>query len=228
MKNMFKIISLAALSVVSIITIPSLHTQYLFNKVAKKSFKPFMGNGSGSSFLIKNDAGKTITLTNYHVCRGLAFFENQKLYVNMASSLTGKVSKRQVLAMSILSDVCALTSENGEEGLSMASGYSPLEQVYVVGHPLGHPIQLASGHIISKFETHVIQLVPVAFFFLPIPVLYNALLINTHAAPGNSGSAVVNRFGNVVGILFAGDSRVDYQSFIIPLEQVKKFVNSIK
>jgi S1-C subfamily serine protease len=42
---------------------------------------------------------------------------------------------------------------------------------------------------------------------------------------GNSGSPVVNFWGNVVGVLFAGNSRAITESFTVPLKNIKEFID---
>jgi len=48
--------------------------------------------------------------------------------------------------------------------------------------------------------------------------------INNIAYGGNSGSPVVDKFGNVIGVLFAGRGDQPTASFTVPLAEIKKFL----
>jgi S1-C subfamily serine protease len=52
----------------------------------------------------------------------------------------------------------------------------------------------------------------------------NTNQLTTISYPGNSGSPVVNVWGNLVGVLFAGNGGAITESFIVPLKIVKDFL----
>lgn len=54
---------------------------------------------------------------------------------------------------------------------------------------------------------------------------YRSGHINAIAYAGNSGSPILNKWGNVVGVLFAGSASQNTASYIVPLEYVTPFVD---
>lgn len=207
------------------INAPRFHKQFLFNKVSQKSFQPFgIEGGSGSGFLVKSPlSGKTYLLTNYHVCEAFGApgaVDGVLLLPVKVSNDTEVVQYRKILGMSVKSDVCAVEAYPNEEGLELSTSLRPQQSVFIVGHPLGFPIQLSEGVVVGEHKSVVMQKLSFMFF----AVEYKAVLLNMHASPGNSGSAVVDSFGNVIGILFAGASRNDYSSLIIPSNQIAAFL----
>lgn len=230
-KSLFKVIFVGAmLAVISIIS-PELHRKYLYYKVGSVSFQPVgLTGGSGSSFLL-TEGKDTYVITNYHVCNAFSYQENGKWLINLKVSFNPEVTeKREVIAMSIGHDLCAIKAKKGEKGLKLAGNVSIKETIHIVGHPLGYPIQMATGEIVSPYEALVAQMItlPEIGLQIPIPVLYKCILVHMHSGPGNSGSAVVDHFGNVVGVLFAGSSRNDFSGLIIPFYEVKDFLNKVK
>ena len=52
-----------------------------------------------------------------------------------------------------------------------------------------------------------------------------ALQTTVVGLPGNSGSPVVNQYGHLIGVLFAGDNQVHW-SDLVPLEDIKKLLSA--
>lgn len=51
--------------------------------------------------------------------------------------------------------------------------------------------------------------------------------ITVHTYPGNSGSPIFNRWGRVVGLIYAGHQRVYNLGFYVPLRSIKEFLRLI-
>ena len=49
--------------------------------------------------------------------------------------------------------------------------------------------------------------------------------ITAYSRGGSSGSPVVNFYGDVVGVLFAGHRDDQFDSYMVPLSYLKEFVN---
>ena len=54
---------------------------------------------------------------------------------------------------------------------------------------------------------------------------YRSYSTTAVAYPGNSGSPVVNRYGNVIGVLFAGSSQQERDNYVVPLAELKRVLN---
>ena len=54
-----------------------------------------------------------------------------------------------------------------------------------------------------------------------------SIQLSTPTYPGNSGSAVVDWSGDVVAVIFAGNTEVENTGFAVPLSFVQEFVKSL-
>jgi len=53
---------------------------------------------------------------------------------------------------------------------------------------------------------------------------HNASQITVYSRGGSSGSPVVDYFGNVIGVLFAGNTQDQFESYMVPLSSIKDFL----
>ena len=148
-------------------------------------------------------------VTNLHVCNAISKTE-EKLEVD------GKLLN--ILYRSDEHDLCfAEPYENAigfASALDLAAFSHVGEKVHIVGHPRGLDKTVREGHIFSKGFS--------SFNWLTKPGnLVNYLHVSTIGYPGNSGSPIVNRFGNVVGICFAGSRAYNTELLAVPVEELK-------
>lgn len=222
-----KAILLIVLLAVGGLALPQLHDLYLLRAGERSVYKITAvgrpNGGSGTGFLIKDQKSRRFMVTNYHVCAGLAN-ENGDLAAvsDYKPNTTYKVS---ILKMSMTDDVCITTpTDSKETPLTLSNIWYSGQRVHLMGHPLGDIFRKSDGEIIGKRNIVVVQMLG----FFPLPVLYEAIGITCFAKPGNSGSPVLNDLGNVVGILFAGDTRSEHMSFIIPSRRINALLDKIK
>lgn len=133
-------------------------------------------------------------------------------------------------------------------GLGIASSYTLGESAYAVGHPQLEPLSVSSGELSAEIIVQIVvgmnveakdcsgntyelitDLPPMMKFFGVNNVCIRKLPANTSSiviSPGNSGSPVVNIYGNIVAIVFAANQS-GTRSYHVPLRDVKEFLNNL-
>ena len=160
--------------------------------------------GSGTAFYV-TFAGKTRIITNQHICDQR---EGKRRMV-----INGKYMR--ILHISKTQDLCLIQSDR-ESGLEIADkNLEILDRVLLVGHPRGLPLTIREGHVVARGIDN-------------FPWLGNHDvrfdMISTITYAGNSGSPVTNSKGEVVGVLFAGDSRFISEGYMVPRDTLIKFL----
>lgn len=224
--------------------VPEYHDGYLIDKVGLKTFRvvdPLEHGRGGTGFSVVAPSGKTYTLTNGHVC-GLA--SNETLHALVPG--TDRAYTLRVLEVSKDTDLCLLEPVPNYAGVALANSAAIGELFDVVGHPLLMPLSISKGTL-TAYETITLvvsvngnadncigpgytwsdasgtSLTSYGIFSVckrTVEAVYTTAVIY----PGNSGSPAVNFWGNVVGVVFAGDNRSNY-GYLIPLRDVYKFLS---
>ena len=183
--------------------------------------------------------GKRYTLTNHHVCRVAArlmpkkvikrafIIQKGELYIQTTykkitdKELIGKkllIGKRslKILKLDDEHDLCLMAPDLSKSYFKLASNYHMGERITVIGHPRGLPQTIREGRLVAYRE----WVAP----WLPNKNPIRSVMISALSYGGNSGSPILNRFGNLVGVLFAGQSGIHTEAEIVPLEAVKSFL----
>jgi hypothetical protein len=194
--------------------------------------------GSGSGFFIKTKNGIKI-LSNRHVCQmGKSGF----VYKNGDFSTT---KKAEIFKISTKHDLCLLTPleiDANQETLFISYVPSAWGKIaYLVGYPDGRQLSLSKGEVVGNIDAEMeVDFDPIVGCpgklepNHPIVELLtgkkelcivklNADRYNVISYGGNSGSPILNRIGNVVGVLFAGGRQVT-DALAVPLKFIREFL----
>ena len=176
------------------------------------------GAAAGSGFIISEDG---YIVTNYHVVENgtsikVTTFDNQ----SYDATLVGYDESNDVAVLKIAAKGLTPVTMGSSEDLNVG------DEVVAIGNPLGElTFSLTKGNVSAKDRT------------VTLSGNVTMKLIQTDAAinSGNSGGALFNMYGEVVGITNAkyssssstGEASIDNIGFAIPLDSVKTIITDI-
>lgn len=217
-----------------------LHNDYLnLKRTSIVKLTSADGTSGGTGFYVKTPSGKIVTMTNGHVCRlatdGIILSDDGRIKAPV-----------KVIAQYEDNDLCIVAAPDKiKSGLSVAGSVREGEDVYVLGHPLLMPKTLVAGEVSGGVLAEILQGInmpcegktykkiipdPNDFAALIFGVQWycvrttQATIVTANILPGNSGSPVLDVFGHVVGVAFAGQPGTS-RGLIVPLDDVKNFLN---
>lgn len=191
---------------------PKLHLDYLRSTVAPKVVKLVNGYGAGGTgFYVNTPSGETYILTNKHVCAvtgdKIAIVKEDKSYI-----------MRNIIDRSNDHDLCLVEAPEDIDGLDISSENVEIgDTIAIIGHPHLTPLAVARGTYNGE-TTELLQFMAM----LDLPTIATVGWTDAAAYPGNSGSPVVDFYGNVVGVLFAGQAA--HVNMIVPLSAINSFL----
>lgn len=214
---------------------PYLHKSYI-RSIAEESVVQIFGNegvGTGSHVELPN--GKVVILTNRHVCE-----MSGRLRVKTESNPLP--IERKVIQISQRHDLCVMEAIEGHKGIKLGSEPKLGDELYTLGHPRGEALNVAKGEYFDNVEIKLGQvLLPTEkcdgdvesmdSFFGPVDVCVitrNTIQVSTPTYPGNSGSPIVDKFGHLVAVVFAGNPQIENSGHAVPLLYIKEFLSSLK
>ncbi len=149
-KRAAKVIVYTAAVVLTVLSIPRLHTHYIRGYVGGKvvmltnadpGVSPRYGGGTG--FHVTAPSGKTVVVSNRHVCVG---GEKQGFMYGAVRGET-KYVKLKILEMYTGADLCVLEPIEGIGGLSVGEKPIDGQSVWAVGHPNLQPKTVTRGEV---------------------------------------------------------------------------------
>ncbi len=218
----------------------NLHSQFIRYKSKEVVTLLNEDGGGGTGFLIKGKSGKLYILTNRHICR------------STKSGLLKVLYGKETSVVSIIeeytdNDLCLVQAPlTAKSSLKLARSVKLGEKAYAVGHPLLEAITVTEGELSSYMSipmqiaenvtpdqckgvyNRIVDLSdnPFALAFGVFNICIQDIQCNSSTIPilpGNSGSPVLNIWGNVIGVVFAANES-GVHSYIVPLIVVMEFL----
>jgi S1-C subfamily serine protease len=227
------------------IKLPQLHSKILRKYVGDRVVKVMGPRGGGSGFAVQAPSGRTYILTNAHVCLVSDKRDNIRVVRKGAKDYVVK----KVLHRMKDHDLCLIDGLKGMTGLKVADTLEIGEVVALIGHPRLRPLTFSRGEYIGATKVRLtfgmnlperlcigktilakdvknpwykFMLTAMGAKSLCVAEL-KANMLNAISYKGNSGSPVVNFFGNLTGVLFAGGRDVT-DAYVVPLATIKEFL----
>jgi len=218
---------------------PEFHANFIRSYVGEKVVMLKAGRSGGSGSYVKAESGKTFILTNKHVCK-ISNDGYMKVFREDGSHAT-----RKIIKMSAKYDLCLVDAAEDFDGLFVANKVAIGETIAIVGHPKLQPLTLSKGELIGYRNISVASRPnadgtcsskPLLIIDPELKDAFQKLFgycVNIHysgqttaySRGGSSGSPVIDFFGSLVGVLFAGNRQDQFESYIVPLASVKEFLS---
>ncbi len=166
----------------------------------------------GSGFFIDN---KGHFVTNYHVIESdvdTSYEGYSRVYVKLYNDSTTRIPAK-VIGYDKALDLALLKTEALPPYIFSLGSSSDLDVgdvIYAIGSPLGLENTITSGIVSAKNR----QLFSIA----------SVMQIDAAVNSGNSGGPIIDKFGNVKAIVFAGIMEYEGLNFAIPVEYLKQLL----
>lgn len=192
------------------------------------------GNSGGTGSIFRSFKNASHILTNKHVCRLIEqggfvqYMDNQYVITHY------KKFKQH--------DLC-LVRVKSNLGINLRVANSLIKRsstVYVSGHPELLPHIVTKGHVTDHMDIQLVigtkECTPGEkqddgtacswFGGKPVIVTLDSQVTSNLIKPGSSGSAVFNKYGEIVGVVYAGTGRGFSHGFIVPHLYVIYFIQN--
>ena len=221
-----EIVSEALPSIVSITTKSVQEVQNYFGMYGMYGYAPQQQEqeveGSGSGIIVGKNDTELLILTNNHVIEDVndlqcVFADNQ----SVSATVKGSKSDKDIAVVAVnLSDISEDTlSKIAIAELGDSDDIKVGQQVVAIGNALGEGQSVTTGIISALDKSITVNNITFSGLFM------TDAAINS----GNSGGALLDASGKVIGINFAKTSEdgVEGMAYSIPVSNVKDLINSL-
>lgn len=191
-------------------------------------------NSGGSGTVVERAEGKSLILTNAHVCK----------VVEHGGIVTSTVGVRATVASYVVSqihDLCLITVYKDFLYNATLSDVGPIsnEDATVSGHPQLYPNVVTKGHFsenkvmpimygyrectMAEATDPATQMLCLLVGKMPLVKNYEATLVTATIMAGSSGSGVFNSQGYLTAVVFAGSDGLSY-GLAVPYGYVRNFL----
>jgi len=247
LKRFKKISKSIAISVFSVSTVlflaisaPQIHNSYLRYEVGQSVVEVLVPGqfGGGTGFAVRSASGKDFIATNRHVCESAI-----NGWMEIKSDSNDEKILKRVVYKDNKADLCLLEGDSRFSPLKLAFTPEKGDIHYIVGHPGLRQLTISSGEYIGNaevqlqqevekreqctgkvYELDILQQLLTGQAFVCVRT-FKAYGTTAVAYPGNSGSPVVNKYGNVIGVLFAGSNSEERDNFLVPGYELERVLN---
>lgn len=214
-----------------------LHNNYLRYAVGNSTVRvlsPIGGGGTG--FSVEGASGEKFIMTNKHVCESAV---NGMMVIKQGDNV-GVL--RKVVYIDKDHDLCLVAGVKSLKPLRIADSPKNGDFHYIIGHPGLRDLTVSKGELIgyhnvqlldrvakrSQCKGKVFELNPLEQMFSGLEFAcvrtYRSYSVTSVAYPGNSGSPVVNKYGSVIAVLFAGGQQ-ERDNYAVPLSHIIRVLN---
>jgi len=230
---------------------PQLHSTFMRKYVGDKVVSIYGERSGGTGFHVQTKSGKTVIMTNNHICNLASSNEELTVVDRSGKKHIRKVLFRHkfhdlcmvepleklsglATAMSTyVGEIAGIIGHPGLRPLSLSRGeiIGSLNISLIVGENLSEDRCFGTNYTTEQIVAKL-KLPPMLGMMLYAQGIYticfaenlNSVMFNGISYGGNSGSPVVNVFGNVVGVLYAGGKH-STDAYLVPLPILQEFLN---
>lgn len=219
------------------IAAPQAHKRALYFYVGHATVKltpTWSESAGGTGFQIQTPDGPRL-LTNAHVCK---LGEEDGLLWSTHEWKKTRVYVHRILRVDERADLCLLDGRPDLTTLRLSPApASGLDRVYTVGHPALEPLTLSEGYVRSRQTIQIPTRMPPGlpdeacdgeifeFWGKYCVRPFDSVSTSIRGFGGSSGSPVVNSFGLVTGVVFAGNSGTNHLHYV-PFSLIESFLQS--
>lgn len=229
--------------VASVLVADRAHKEYLEHRVGDQilfvtSLQNSKIQGRATGFHVKAKSGNVVFVTNAHVCE---LANDQGLVLILDKLNSKRLVPRRVIEVYSDNDLCVIEPLPGYDGLEVADDLSVGEPVWAIGYPLGESLNISNGRVKDFGSTTLITNIPVDqcegpklkktqiqlwFFVIEVcMVTFDSVQTDIIIYGGNSGSPLLNIWGNVTGVVFAANNRTNWGR-AVPLADLNKLLSA--